>query len=187
MTLFEYVAVAASLVCSFAAARVLGGIAATLQRERRYWVHATWAFSILFGISLAWWIFWSYREVEWNYLRFLIALFPLGLLYILASLLVPGDPDSITSWRNHYEEIRVRFFALNLVYLAANTLNAVLLLGQPVFDQRRAVTAAIGALWVAGMVSANPKLHAAIVLLQAGALVVAAAAVLEPGSMGATQ
>jgi len=182
VTLFEYVAVAASLVCSFAAARLLGGLTSTLQAERRYWVHSAWAFSVLFGISLAWWLFWSYREVEWNYLRFLIALIPLGLLYVLASLLIPADADSVTSWRDHYAEIRVRFFALNLAYVAANTLNAVLLLGQPVFNQGRAISAALSALWVAGLVSANPKLHASIVLVQAGVLVAVAIAVLEPGS-----
>lgn len=122
MTLFEYVAVAASLVCSFAAAHLLGGLAAVLRPDRRYWVHAIWVANIIFGICLAWWFFWSYREVGWDYLRFLMALSPLAILYVVASLIIPADPDSVPSWQQHYFDIRVRFFALNLIYLAINFL-----------------------------------------------------------------
>ncbi len=185
MTLFEYVAVAASLVCSFSAARLLGGVTATLRPERRYWVHATWVFSVVFGISLAWWLFWSYREVEWDYLRFLLALSPLAILYVLTSLLIPTDVDAVCSWRDHYAGIRVRFFALNLAYLATNTLNTAVLLGQPVFYQQSILTGAMGAVFVAGMISDRPKLHAAIVLVQVGAILLGASFALRPGSFGA--
>lgn len=186
MTLFEYVAVAASLVCSFSAARVLGGVTATLRPERRYWIHTTWVFSVLFGISLAWWLFWSYREVDWNYLRFLIALSPLAIVYVLSSLLVPADAESVLSWRQHYFEIRVRFFALNLAYVAANALNAVVLLGQPVLDLQTLISGGIAAMFGAGMVSERPRLHAAIAVAQVLLMLLGASVLLRPGSYGAT-
>lgn len=60
-------------------------IAAAFQPESRSWVHASWVCLGIFLISLTWWFFWSYQEVNWNYARFLIALLPVGLLYVLAA------------------------------------------------------------------------------------------------------
>jgi len=74
MTLFEYVAVAASLICSFVAVRVLGAAAAVLRPGERYWVHAAWVFLVLCILSVQWWLFWSYHDVEWTYARFILAL-----------------------------------------------------------------------------------------------------------------
>ena len=184
MTLFEYVAVAASLVCSFVAVRLLGGLGAVLQPGRRYWVHATWVFGCLFGISLFWWLFWSYREVEWDYVRFLMALSPPAILYVIVALLIPADAQSVRSWQHHYNEIRVRFFVLNLAYVAALILNGVVLLGQPILHQRRLGPGVLGAMYVLGLVSEHPKLHAAIVLVFVGIEVIASASLLRPGSFG---
>jgi len=59
----RYVAVAASLVCSFTAIRFLGGAAAAVRPSERYWVHATWVFLVVVLLSMQWWFFWSYRDV----------------------------------------------------------------------------------------------------------------------------
>jgi hypothetical protein len=185
VTLFEYVAVAASLVCSFAAARVLGGLAAVLRPDSRYWVHAVWVVNVLFGICLAWWLFWSYREVDWNFLRFLLALSPLAIIYVVASLVVPADAESVPSWRKRYFDVRVRFFVLNLAYLAANFVNTVVLLGHPMIHRQRILVAGLAALFSAGAVSPRPKLHAAIVLVFTVCNVMAAFLSLRPGSFGA--
>ena len=164
MTLFEYIAVAASLVCSFAALRLLGGVADAFQPGRRYWVHTSWIFLLVFLITLNWWLFWSYREVEWNYARFMLSLLPLGLLYVLTTLLVPSDAPRIRSWRDYYFEIRVRFFALNIAYVGALTVNTVVLLGHPVFHWRRVLPVILCAAFAAGLLSRSPRLHAAVIL-----------------------
>jgi len=184
LTLFEYVAVAASLLCSFAAARLMGGLTVAFDAERRYWIHAAWVCSQLFGIAFGWWLFWSYREVEWDFIRFLMSLSPLGILYVLATLIVPDDTRSVDSWRRYYFEIRTRFFALNLAYLVTNTLNSWVLLGEPIIHQRRLLVLFVGVPFVAGLISDRPKLHTAIVLIVLGTFFVASALARRPGSFG---
>jgi hypothetical protein len=167
---------------SFVALRLLGGIAPALDRDRRYWVHATWIFLGVFSITLNWWLFWSYREVEWDYLRFLVALAPLGLLYVVTTLLVPAEMSQVRSWREHFFQVRVRFFAVNIAYLVAMTLTTVVLLGHPVLHSRRALPFAIVAIFAAGLASHNPRVQGAVVLVFAGVNVVAAAIFLRPGA-----
>ena len=184
MSLFEYVAVAASLVCSFAAIRLLGGVAAAIPRNGRYWVHATWVFMTIFLISIQWWFFWSYRDIEWDYGRFMIALLPLSIVYVISTLLIPADTAQVRCWRIHFFEVRVRLFALALALVAAGILNTVVLLGHPVFHPRRILPGALSAVLVAGLVSEHPKLHAAIVLAMAALSAVLAVVFMRPGSYG---
>ncbi len=162
MTLFEYVAVAASLICSFVAVRILGAIPLVLAPDRRYWVHAAWVFLLLVLLSIQWWIFWSYRDVEWTYWRFVLALAPLGLVYVVSSLVIPANADRITSWKAHFFGIRVRVFALALANIVVMVLCTVLLLGHPLLHPRRIVPGALSALFVVGMASDSEKVQGAI-------------------------
>ena len=184
MTLFEYIAVAASLVCSFVVVRLLGGIAAAFQPESRYWVHAIWVCLGIFLISLNWWLFWSYQEVDWNYTRFLIALLPLGILYVTASVVIPAEASQVRSWRDHYFTIRRRFMALNIAYVAAIVLATVVLLGSPVWHPGRVLLAIAIAMFTAGLFSESPRLHAAIVLWFTAHNLLAAVIFQSPGSFG---
>lgn len=164
MTLFEYVAVAASLICSFVAVRLLGGIAAALRPGARYWLHAAWLFMMFGTLSVQWWFFWSYRDVDWTYSRFILALSPLALLYVLASLVVPADPMQVESWRVYFYEIRVRVFALTLGILAAMVTTTVVLLGHPLLHSRRVIPGAMALLFMTGMISDRPKVQEAIAI-----------------------
>jgi hypothetical protein len=57
MTLFEYLAIAFSIVFSLSATRLLGGLSHVLQPERRYWVHATAVCGWLLAAIAVFWIF----------------------------------------------------------------------------------------------------------------------------------
>jgi hypothetical protein len=162
VTLFEYISVAASLICSFVAVRLLGGASAILQAERRYWVHAFFVVIGVIVIMSNWWIFWSFREVDWTYVRFLVALLPLGLMYVQSTLLVPADTSAVRSWRDYYYQVRVRFFALAICYIASLVLTTVVLLGHPILHPRRAFAGTLIAVYTVGMVSDSPRVHATI-------------------------
>ena len=110
MTLFEYLAIAFSLVLSFSAIRLVGGLPHALRREGRYWVHVAFVVGLLFSVTNAFWVFWSFREISWNYPKFLLALLNPGILYLLAATLVPENPETVRSWRDHYYAVRRRFF-----------------------------------------------------------------------------
>ena len=86
------------------------------------------------------------------------------MLYVLTTLLVPSDAPQIRSWRDYYFEIRVRFFALNIAYVGALTVNTVVLLGHPVFYWRRVLPVILCAALTAGLLSRSPRLHAAVIL-----------------------
>ena len=80
----------------------------------------------------------------------------------MSSLLIPTDTAQVKSWRSHYFAVRVRIFALALATLAAMVLCTVVLLEHPVYHPRRIIPISLAILFTAGLVSENPRLHAAI-------------------------
>ena len=79
MTLFEYLAIAFSLLYSLAALRLLGGLPAALAPGRRYSLHLGLSVILLLWVAISFWTFWSLRDVEWTFPGFLIALAVPGL------------------------------------------------------------------------------------------------------------
>ncbi len=110
MTLFEYLAIAFSLVFSFTAIRLVGGLPFAFDGTRRYWIHL-----VVIGLQLGcvaggFWGFWSYRDVVWSFPKFLLALSGPGVFYFLATTLVPESPSQVASWRDYYYSVRVPYF-----------------------------------------------------------------------------
>jgi hypothetical protein len=122
--------------------------------------------------------------LEWNYARFILALSPLGLIYVVTSLVIPSNIDEIDSWRAHYFEIRVRVFSLSLAILVAMVVCTVVLLGHPVLHPRRIIPGIMAVLFATGLVSERPKVHAGITVLYAVLLLVVAAVFTRPTSFG---
>ena len=89
MTLFEYLAIAFSLVLSFSAMRLVAGLPHAAQPDLRYWVHLVFVSSLLLVTALAFWNLWNYRDATWTLPRFLLILTIPGLIYFLACTLVP--------------------------------------------------------------------------------------------------
>ena len=110
MSLFEYLAIAFSLVFSFSAMRLVSGLSHAFDSNRRYAVHLSHVLLLLFVTAAIFWTFWEFRDLEWNFLRFLFALAPTGLIYFLACTLVPDIPSSVSSWRSYFYQVRRRYF-----------------------------------------------------------------------------
>jgi hypothetical protein len=110
LSLFEYVAIAFSLIFSFAVLRLVGGISYALEPGRVYWVHAAHVGFQLLGNVISFWVMWSYREVEWTLPTFLFVLTGPTLYYFNASVLIPEAPASVESWRAHYFSVRKRYW-----------------------------------------------------------------------------
>jgi hypothetical protein len=118
---------------------------------------------------MQWWFFWAYRDVEWSYGKFMLALAPLGLVYVLTSLLIPAEIDRIESWKAHFYEVRFWVCGLALAVVLVMVLCTVVLLGHPVVHARRVVPASLAVLFAAGMASKTPKIHQAIIIEALGA------------------
>ncbi len=185
MSLFEYLAIAFSLVFSFAAIRLVAGLAHVLEPDRRYLVHVFHVFTLLITTASLFWAFWSFREVRWNYPLFLCGLLGPATVYFLACTLIPDSPATVTSWREHYYEVRRRYFLGICVWAFVLTLNTTLLVGLPWLHPLRAVHLLLLGAGIVGFTSDRPAVHTFLVVV--GLVLIAGTSVLFflPGPLAA--
>jgi hypothetical protein len=173
MTLFEYLAVAVSIVLGLAATRLMDALPHVFAKGRRYWIHATITCACLGNIGNAWWIMWSYQTVtEWTSARFFLVLGISGLHYSIAALLAPSAAASVASWRKYYWEIRVRLYSLTLVWMALIAVQSWILLDISWWHPTRLVELVVMSLGAAGVASTNPRIHVLIAMSMAAGLVI---------------
>ena len=184
MTLFEYTAVAASLVISFTVVRLLGGVSPALDPSRRYWVHVAWIVYGLLNATANWWTYWSYNEVSWNYSLFLLSLMPLAVAYVVAALLLPEGAREVTSWRSHFQRVRKRFYAFQIAYLVLVIVCTVAILGHPVLHVRRIIPVSMIAALSAGIVLESEGAQVVVLCLFVAINLIAGAVFIAPGSFG---
>ncbi|MEJ2130832.1 MAG: hypothetical protein P8Y95_04230 [Gammaproteobacteria bacterium] len=165
MTLFEYLGVLISIILSFGIIRLLDGIPSAFARDRGYWVHGTWVILMLWLHVQYWWAFWSYKEVTWNYPKFVLALGVPLLIYSLAITVVPRDASGVASWREHFYGIRVRFFSLYACWTALTALQAWLVLEQAFFTPLRLGQGLFVVLCVIGAMFGQPAFQGLLAVL----------------------
>ena len=61
-----------------------------------------------------WWGIWRVRQLDWTPFLFLWLLLMPGIMLARSIVLVGTNPETIQSFREHFFEIRVRFFSLGL-------------------------------------------------------------------------
>lgn len=184
MTLFEYLAIAFSLVFSFAAVRLVGGLPPALAPERRYWVHVAFVLHELLRVAAGFWAYWSFRGVQWTFPKYLLAFVGPGVVYFLAATLVPADPAGVASWRAHYFAVRVRYFSAMACWASIVAATTTVFVQMPWSHPFRLVQLAFLAVGATGALFASPRLHAALAVLSLALPAVAAATVLlRPGSL----
>ena len=115
LTHFEYISVAVALVIALIVGRLVGAIPIVLESQRRYWIHAGWVAVMLLVVVMQWWTIWNLKEVEWTPFRFLWALLLPATVLVRAIVLVGTQPNSIESYKTHFFDVRVRFFAIGLL------------------------------------------------------------------------
>lgn len=165
MTLFEYLAIAYSLVISFAVVRAASVLPHALSRERVYWVHTFWVLANLAVCLLVFWNFWSYREVAWTLGRFSLVLALPTSIFIVASILSPDEPARIESWRDYFYAVRVRLFVGGVLFSAIAVLISTLVLEMPILHPLRLFQAAFLGVCITGAISERPRVHAALAVV----------------------
>jgi hypothetical protein len=184
MTLFEYLSVAFSIVLSLAAVRLLSGISVSFVPERRYWPHATWVVFVLLASAMIWWNFWSFKDVQWNFIRFFLTLVVPALIYLQAAALVPENPDNVLSWRKHFFAARKRFFVALAALFLLTAVDSWLLLDLPILHPVRIIQALGLGLALSGAWSTHKGWHQVLPVIFLALLSIAALALfLQPGSM----
>jgi len=165
MTQFEFVSVAQSLLCSLIAIRIFSGFVGMHKTIQSYFVYTVWIALASVAVTINWWIFWSFRDVDWTYINFLIALSPTFFFYLQAAVLVPTDRSSVTSWRDYFYEIKNAFFSFLYFYSLAVAATSYFLLDRPILDARRLINLYMLAVAATGYLSNNHRVQVAVVVL----------------------
>ncbi len=183
MSHFEYVSVAIALIYALVVGRLLSGLTPSMDEGRRYLVQIGWIVILLLVCVLQWWIVWRTKPVDWSPLRFLWVLTSPALLFVRTGALVGADPSAVTSYRTHFYEKRVVFFALGIASAFVAGLTPWILGLIPWFSLApiHPTTLTLAGLSLAGMVLRNERAQVALVLLT-GALVIISFYLPEPGS-----
>jgi hypothetical protein len=185
VTLFEYLAIAYSLILSFAVIRLVGGLSQVFDAGRRYWIHATYVCLTLFAVLSLFWAHWSTRDLDWTFPAFLVNLAGPATFYFLATTIVPDDPSRVDSWRAHFFSVRVRFFGGFFAYAGVAFFNTTLPIGAPLLHPVRAVQAGVLLVGIAGLATDRPATHRFILLLAGVVVAITVAVLLRPGSLAA--
>jgi len=133
MELFDYISIAFSFVYTAAALRLIGGLPAATNKDRRYIVHLLFILIILISIISSFWGIWAYRNLEgWKLYKFIFLLLDGSLYYFIATVLVPENPNEVDSWKDHYYKNKHKLFFAMLIFLTYIQLNGYVLNG--IFD-----------------------------------------------------
>lgn len=168
MTLFEYLAVAFSLVLSFSATRLLAGFSHAARPDRRYWVHFTFVVCQFLGTTLAFWNIWSFREATWTLHTFAITLAIPSSLFFVSCALIPEQPSAIDSWHTYYFAARKRIFAGYTAVSLAIFLATALVLDVPLLHPMHTTQLLGLSVGLVGFSLQGERVHAALALVALG-------------------
>jgi hypothetical protein len=185
MTLFEYLAIAFSLVYSLAALRLLGGLPSALEPGRRSPLHLVLSLTLLYLVTISFWVFWSLRDVAWTFGGFLLALMIPGTLYYCAAVLIPENPEDVDSWDTHYFAVHRRCFGGLALWAAAAALSASVNLGMGLAHPARLAQGAALTIGLVGASSSTRRVHMALAVVLAILTVVSAGGQLSPSWLAA--
>jgi hypothetical protein len=119
MSLFEYLGVLISVVMGLGITHLLIGISKIIQFRntvRIYWVHILWSINILVFILVIWWgMFWWSSLNGWIFYQFLFVTLYAIILFVLASLLFPGNIPSNFDFKEYFLKNRSWFFGLQIL------------------------------------------------------------------------
>jgi len=184
MTLFEYLAIAFSLVFSFAAMRLIAGLPFATRPGRRYWVHLVMVCGHLATTVAVFWALWSFHAATWTLARFALALANPALIFLNACTLIPEDSSAIESWRNYYYAVRQRYFIGVAAWALVLAGSATVLLRMPWSHPARLAQAWWLAFGLAGAVSSSERVHSALALSAiAIGLAIALTIIMQPGAI----
>jgi hypothetical protein len=133
----------------------------------------------------AFWAFWSFRDLEWNVGRFALALTGPSLIYLCTCTLIPENPESVASWRDHYYGVRRRYFGACIAWALCAAVASTALLQIPWSHPARIAQGSVLVAGVVGCGTASPRVHAGIVLVLTGVAIGVLVLLAAPGSLAA--
>jgi len=159
---FEYITVLTSFVVAFGVSQLLAGWGRLyLNRANAPPYPLQLAASVLLLIALlqSLWGYWNFRDVEWDFGRFLVVLAPLLPLVGAAYLILPsGAPGTSSNPREHYLAVHRVIFGLLAVWVLLGTVTEFVLVEAQLHEGQVFRLVAVALLFALGMTS-RPALH----------------------------
>lgn len=127
--IFLHIRVVVGIILGLGITRLLTGVAAFVQhpgRQKLYWVHLAWVFSLLLTLVHFWW--WEFRLVgldHWNFGIYIFVIAYAILLFLLCALLFPTDITEYAGYEDYFISRRRWFFgvfALTMIFDYVDTL-----------------------------------------------------------------
>ena len=121
MSVMEFVLVAHAIIVGLAVAEILRGLADTLRAEEarisyRLILISGWALLLLWQL---WWAVWRVVDrPEWSFPEYLVFLFPVAILYMIARLCFP-EKISRSDLQAYYVRVAPKIFVLVAVTYAS--------------------------------------------------------------------
>lgn len=179
MSLFEYVMVAFSLVLSTSVMRIADGLAHAFGVRPRHWLYIGQLGVALAANVTAFWNYWSFREADWSFPHFVLAMAGPVSLYAGTCTLVPREPDSIASIEDHSSGVRRRFYRFLALWAVLIATTATVLVDLPLRHPARGAELVTFTAGMIGSSTDRESIHAALVVFL---LLFAAAALVTFGA-----
>ena len=175
MDAFSYLSVMLSIVLGLGITQLLQGFGRLMSaraRVRPYWPALLWAVSLLVAQVQNWWSMFALRGRErWTFLDFALVLSNPILLYLLAALALPEQPEGEVDLEEHYYSHARWFFALFQLLLVFSVLKSTVLDGLRL-DADRLVHAVWFVMAATAMVTRRRWFHAANAVFGAALLAI---------------
>jgi hypothetical protein len=123
MDVFNYIAVAFSIIIGLGLSYLLDGISKVIQHNQRiqlYWIHSLWVIIVILLHLQFWFAFWEYHKLEvWSYSTFITTLLAPMALFIVADLLFPDitvETETKLNLKSHFFSNKIWIFSVLAIY-----------------------------------------------------------------------
>ena len=170
VTVFEFLLALYAIVAGLGVSLLVTSVGQMIEardRVRLYWVHICWIALTFVGHVVSWFTIWRFRDhAPWTVLQALLLLSVPILLYLISHLAVPDlEDDRIHDMRDYYFRHARWTQGLLLGVVVAGALSHILIEGNFDLSGARGVRASLILILLPGIISLNPRLHAAQAVL----------------------
>jgi hypothetical protein len=185
VTIFEFLLALYAIVAGLGVSLLVTSVGQMIEardRVRFYWVHFCWIALTFVGHVVSWFTIWRFRDhTPWTVLDGLLLLSAPILLYLISHLVVPDlEDDRIHDLRDYYFRHARWTQGLLLGVVVAGALSHIMIENRFDLSGGRGVRASLILILLPGIVSLNPRLHAAQAVLLFLVILVAASYVSQP-------
>lgn len=137
----------------------MGAVILTRKEKGIYLPQVVWASIHIFLFLTIWYFLFKEQEQQYTFGRFIVMFCVYAVMFLISTLTFPANDGSATTCKEHYYQVRVPYFSLWAVLFAIPLLRTIL---EPSFTAGGPHIFIYFGSCLAGILSPNPRLHAAL-------------------------